>query len=55
MQARIAELERAIRSLSEEPPITLTRTRTSEDLVLEALANLGVLSASQPTDPEDVA
>lgn len=27
--------------------------RTSQDLVTEALANLGVLSAGQPTDPED--
>jgi hypothetical protein len=27
--------------------------RTSADLVTEALANLGVLSAGQPTDPED--
>jgi hypothetical protein len=27
--------------------------RTSLDLVTEALANLGVLSAGQPTDPED--
>jgi hypothetical protein len=27
--------------------------RTQSDLVLEALANLGVLSAGQPTDPED--
>jgi hypothetical protein len=27
--------------------------RTSNDLVLEALANLGVLSAGQPIDPED--
>jgi hypothetical protein len=27
--------------------------RTSIDLVTEALANLGVLSAGQPTDPED--
>jgi hypothetical protein len=27
--------------------------RTSTDLVTEALANLGVLSAGQPTDPED--
>ena len=27
--------------------------RTSADLINEALANLGVLSAGQPTDPED--
>jgi hypothetical protein len=27
--------------------------RTSIDLVTEALANLGVLAAGQPTDPED--
>jgi hypothetical protein len=27
--------------------------RTSADLVTEALANLGVLAAGQPTDPED--
>lgn len=27
--------------------------RTSIDLINEALANLGVLSAGQPTDPED--
>jgi len=27
--------------------------RTSQDLVTEALANLGVLAAGQPTDPED--
>lgn len=27
--------------------------RTTVDLVTEALANLGVLSAGQPTDPED--
>lgn len=27
--------------------------RTSMDLVTEALANLGVLAAGQPTDPED--
>lgn len=27
--------------------------RTRQDLVLEALANLGVLSPGQPTDPED--
>jgi hypothetical protein len=27
--------------------------RTTVDLVTEVLANLGVLSASQPTDPED--
>lgn len=27
--------------------------RTSDDLVTEALANLGVLSAGQSTDPED--
>lgn len=29
--------------------------RTSNDLVTEALANLGVLSAGQPIDPEDFA
>lgn len=29
--------------------------RTSTDLINEALANLGVLSAGQPTDPEDFA
>lgn len=28
-------------------------TRTQTDLVNEALANLGVLAAGQPTDPED--
>jgi hypothetical protein len=27
--------------------------RTSQDLVAEALANLGALAAGQPTDPED--
>ena len=27
--------------------------RTSSDLVLEALSNLGVLAAGQPVDPED--
>jgi hypothetical protein len=36
-------------------PTTLQRTRTSDDLVLEALASLGVLSAGQPVDPEDQA
>jgi hypothetical protein len=29
--------------------------RTQDDLIKEALANLGVLSAGQPTDPEDYA
>ena len=29
--------------------------RTANDLVNEALANLGVLAAGQPTDPEDFA
>ena len=29
--------------------------RTQTDLINEALANLGVLSAGQPTDPEDFA
>lgn len=27
--------------------------RTSEDLITEVLANLGVLASGQPTDPED--
>jgi len=36
-------------------PITLQRTRSSDDLVLETLASLGVLSPGQPVDPEDVA
>jgi hypothetical protein len=32
---------------------TYSPYRTQADLVNEALANLGVLSAGQPTDPED--
>jgi hypothetical protein len=33
----------------------MTVFRTTTDLVTEALANLGVLAAGQPTDPEDFA
>jgi hypothetical protein len=32
---------------------TSTRYRTQQDLINEALANLGVLAAGQPVDPED--